>query len=48
MKRVSAVVEKYDGDLSLSAEDGLFRLNILLPLPPKGAAAGQEGARSDR
>ena len=48
LKSIRIVVEKYDGDLSLSAEDGLFRLNILLPLPPKGAAAGQEGARSDR
>lgn len=32
MKSIRAVVEKYGGDLSIVAGDGVFRLNILLPV----------------
>lgn len=33
MRSIRHVVEKYDGDLVVSARDGVFSLNILLPRP---------------
>ena len=32
VKSMRRITEKYDGDLSMNAEDGVFTLNILFPL----------------
>ena len=35
VKSMRRITEKYDGDLSMNAEDGVFTLNILFPLKTK-------------
>ena len=33
MKSIRSIVEKYGGTLNIRAEDGVFRVTVLLPLP---------------
>lgn len=33
MTSISSVVEKYGGDVTIEAKNGLFKLDVLLPMP---------------
>ena len=33
LKSIRYVVEKYDGSVAVQVEDGMFNLNVLVPLP---------------
>ena len=35
MKSIQAVVEKYNGEFNIDIEDGLFLIQIMLPIPEK-------------
>ncbi len=40
MANIRRVVESYGGEATFSARDGVFTLNLLVPLPAEGAARG--------
>ncbi len=39
MRSICMLTEKYGGDLQITAQDGIFRLSIMLPIPGEGERA---------